>query len=531
MARALLALVLAAACQARDGPDFFSRPVPPMGPITALAIGGEPFARKVLAASLQGVVNRARVRLYLVDGQPGDNRPWETEGEVASQRFWLERYAARHGVRLAGEVDLDAALARFASEAAGFVVWAEDEPWTVNAATTLAGLHGLLVAAPADAPRLEALGLRREDDLRGHWPSADACIRDTFTTLHPRASPLALGVLSPDEYRLRDFLIQNRLYVAFARPGGPGWEALTDVLARTPPNQPVFGYLSLTGAEEFAAVRALSSAGKFLVPSDTTPNLSVHAALRVPLPAPPPPSPAPCAKGTLRVAIAVSDGDNLAIPLGRYLSPRYWHSPDRGGVPLGWSLGPGLADLAPAVAAYYAESRTDADELVAMLGIGYAHPSALPDPERFLDASAAAMARLGMTTLWQLDAVLELERTGRAWDALARAYAERRLGGLLLGYGAVFAEGGTGVPAPGRTGGLPVLLSAGRYEDAPADLERRVQAARAAWRAGGPDVVFFGASVWTNDLAGLAPVLRRLQAEPDLTILTPAQALACVAGE
>jgi hypothetical protein len=527
---ALLVGSFGAACLGRDGPppvrDFFERPVPAVGGLTVVGLAGEPFGRKVLAASLQGIVNGREVRLYLVDGRPGQNRYWETTGEESSQRFWLEHYRARYGVPVVSEVLLDEALVRFAREAAGYVLASEDEPWTLGAATTIAGLRGALVATPLDAAHLEALGLPRLEDLRGRWLSNEACIRDTLASLYPRASPLALGILSPKEYRLRDFLIQNRLFTLYSRPGDSGWDALLEVLARTPPNQPIFGYLSETGVEEFFAVRALSYAGKFLVPSDTTANLSVHSAIRAAVPAPRPVAPAPCARGTLRVVVAISDGDNLAIPLNRYIAERYWLAPDRGDVPVGWSLAPGLVLLAPAIAAFYAGGRAEAEELVGMLGIGYAHPTALPDPSYFLERSFDALARFGMTALWQLDAVLDVDRDAPIWESLSQAFAERRVRGVLLGYI------GAGTPAPFWTRtGMPVLPASNRYEDTPAEIEERIRGALAAWRAGGPDVLFLSAAVWNNDFTGLAGVIRRMRAESELTFLTPSRALECLANQ
>src|SRR5207249_3479463 len=126
----------------------------------------------------------------------------------------------------------------------------------------------VLVATPATSGDLDALGLPRIDDLRGRWATNEDCIRDTFATLYPTANPSALAALAPEESRLRDFIVQNALFTFYARPFLDGWAAEQDVLAETPPNQPVFGYLAKTVFEEGTAVNAISHSGKFLTPSD-----------------------------------------------------------------------------------------------------------------------------------------------------------------------------------------------------------------------------------------------------------------------
>ena len=52
-----------------------------------------------------------------------------------------------------------------------------------------------------------------------------------------------------------------------------------------------------------------------------------------------------------------------------------WQDPARGTVPINWSLGPGIFDLAPPIARYYYEQATPKDCLyMALSGAGYCHP-------------------------------------------------------------------------------------------------------------------------------------------------------------
>ncbi len=516
---AVLALVVAAC-------NIPARSTDPEGPTTALTLtpvrlDGEPYARRLLAATLQGVVNQRGVRLYLLPGRDGPRGAGPSAGsEDATQRQWLDVYERGGSVAIGAEATLDEALRRYASEADGYVVASLDEPWTINVATTRAGLRRWLVATPETAPSLDAVDLRLREDLRGRWSSTDAAVRDTLATHLAEASGLALGALDPRETRLRDWLVAQRLLTVHARPNGDGWPAFLEVLARTARDVPVYGYLSQDGSEEDVAVRAISSAGKRLVPADTTANLSVHAAVPAVLPSPRPVTTASCAAGKLRVALAFSDGDNLGVLFDRYPADGYWTDAARGSFPIGWSVATELGDLAPAAATRYLSERRNGDELVGMTGTGYAYVPLLPDAGPFLSATFGQMRQLGMTSLWLLGPQIgPLDEP--TWEKVASGYRQQIVRGALAGYG-----GGT--PNAWRTlSGMPVLRARGSYDFGAEDIEDRIRAALAEFRRGGPSVLLVNVTAWTVDLRALAGVAARLRSEPDLELVTPTQALAC----
>ena len=273
------------------------------------------------------------------------------------------------------------------------------------------------------------------------------------------------------------------------------------------------------------AQQAISSSGKFLIPTDTTSNLSVHSAVSAELPEPRPIAPAECAPDTFRIAVAISDGDNMSIPTNRYVAEEYWLSEDRGEYPMGWSLAVGLPLLAPAMARFYVDGLTEADELVAAFGIGYVYPTLLPDAGPFLDMSFEMMPRFGMTTMWQLD--VGLYYPGAAlWDDLSTAYSDGIIGGVLLGFFGVLPEGYLVDEQ------LPVLKPGNQYEDTPEILEGRLRATLESWRrTGNQSFAFASAGVWTMNYAGLLDMFRSLDEEDDVTFMTPGQLLHCLAEE
>ncbi|EGD74085.1 hypothetical protein PTSG_05777 [Salpingoeca rosetta] len=85
----------------------------------------------------------------------------------------------------------------------------------------------------------------------------------------------------------------------------------------------------------------------------------------------------PAAKQSHTVSFLMSDGDNIQWLLNNWATaPQWFGSPDRGKVPMGWTVSPGLVPLAPAVIEYAIAAATANDSFVAgPSGLGYIYPS------------------------------------------------------------------------------------------------------------------------------------------------------------
>ena len=499
---------------AADLEDRFLTTRPSVGPTWVADLAGSGTAERMMLRTLQGLVNRSSARLYLKD--PGDS---------GAQR-WLDEYQARGLVTVAGTLSVDGVLDRFAAEASGYVLATESEPWTMTAAATVAAAEGAVVATPELVADLEARGLVLLHDLRGRWPDAPTAYEDVIASYRDRLPYKGIAVMEAGDASW-DFTVQQGIPTVFTRPSAPDWGRVSALITASSPGRAVYGYLSDTGDEEAAAVATLSANGQFLVPTDTSRNLSFHIAVGADRPrsraaASPLDEVAPCTTDQLNVVVAISDGDNLNVPLSRYSRPGGWSSPRRGEFPLGWSIGPQLAVLAPTVWDTYVDEASDRDELVGIIGYGYAAPPLLPDPTAFYRDSFALTGQLGMRAFWSLGGGIETPMAG-SWAALDEAAGVGPPDGVLIGYG-----NGSGVgQAFWSPAGRPAFTSGASYSDGPAELAAMLRALLARPTGERPLVNFVSASIWTSSLDGLVDTLKPLESE-GVRFLTPAEATACM---
>ncbi|MCB0976661.1 MAG: hypothetical protein KDB02_04310 [Acidimicrobiales bacterium] len=492
---------------------------PPLGDVTVVTISGEPTRRKLLAATLQGVVNRRAARIYLVGAR-----------SVEQDRHWIDDYVARGLVHVTAQVTLDQALAAFAGEVAGYVVADYAEPWTINTATTVAAAHGGVVATPDEVEGLESLGLTEIADHRGRWPDAATAYSAITDTERANLRYRGLAIQQPDANNPRDFYVQQGIMTVYTRPSHPDYDQVMSLLDGYPADHPVYGYVADDGTEEVQAIVRLSQAGRFLVPTDTTDNLSFHisvaasqarAVLR-----PDTGETAKCDAAQVNVIVATSDGDNMVIPEAYLPSSDRWGSPRRGRLPIGWGISPATAVLMPAVWDWYAERATEADEVVGLVGLGYSAPSLMPDASDFLADSNLLDAALGVDSVWSLDLLLG-NPAAPGWDAITTANAATGWSpdGMLLNYqdfgsAAVFEASGVPVFTARSTdynvGASAIAAHLDRLISTPPD-ER-------------PIVNFFPATVWNSTYDQLLDALEPY-VDRGVRFLTPREAFACIRAE
>ncbi len=502
----------AAALDELEGRFLTTRPS--VGPTFVVNVSGEPQQRILLARTLQGLVNRTEARMYVIDG-----------GDPAAQGL-LDRYVARGLVTVAGSGTLDDALSRYAAEVSGYVVADLAEPWSVHGAAVIASVEGGVVATPDQVALVQSMGLSEIDDTRGRWPDASTAYLDLAAGYRDRLPSKTVAIVRSTD-TLWDFVVQQGILPVFARPSDGDWSTVVSLLQDVPDGSPVYGYVSDTGDEEAVALAVLASTDLTLVPSDTTRNLSFHVAVAADRPrqraTPPDLSQVePCSPDAVNVVVGVTDGDNMNVPLNHFLRPTNWDNPRRGELALGWSIGPGLAVLAPAAWDIYAQEATPNDELVAMIGWSYGAPALLSDPSDFYTQSFRLMDELGMTSFWSLGG--GLETPGAAYWSAFDAAADANGGvpdAVLVGYGNAV---GSAFHSPG---GRPAFTSRSVYGENPTQIAAHISALLETPPVERPLVSFLSATNWSNPVGELIAALVPFE-DQGVRFLTPAAAAACM---
>ncbi len=500
-------------------PDIIDRYLavrPHLGPVTVVDISGESSQRKLLAATLQGVVNRTSARIYLVGAR-----------QVAQDNFWLNYYSDQGLITVVAHDTLDQALATFAHEASGYVVASNDEPWTINTASSVAAAKGGVVVTPDLVALVTAVGLTQIDNHVGRWTNAADAYEATATATRTELSYQGLAIQQPDQHNPRDFFIQQGIMTVYTRPSDSDYDQIMDLLSHYPTQHPVYGYVADDGNEEVQAILRLSQHGRFLVPTDTTDNLSFHIAVSATTPR----TALRATDGTVRscdasdvnVVVATSDGDNMVIPEAYLPMGNRWASPKRGTLPIGWGISPAAAVLMPAIWDYYASTAGPSDEIVGLVGLGYNAPSFMPDPSQFLLDTNRLNATLGVDTVWSLDLMLG-SKSAKGWDDIAQANDASgwKPSGYLLNYV--------------DYGGLPLFWAAGMdvltarstdYSAGAAAIATHIDELLATPPDQRPLVNFFASTVWNATYDDLVASLAPYQTK-GVRFLTPRQAFACL---
>lgn len=394
----------------REGP-FLLRANPPARRLVVFdAMGLNPDER-LLALTLQGIVNRRQPRLYLL-------------GEFQDLK-WL-KVLCQEGYETEPCDDLTALVDTFRKELTGAVVYDPAAPYTINLATMLAGVKGAAIATPELARQY---GLPVVEDLRGRWGGAMEAYEWALETLWPHLDPRGVACMEPTWVAPRDYLVQFRLFTFWldcqvSRSMPPDQALFLErLLAKMPPQGAVYGWWQQGddgGIGEWRGVHLSSRYGKITVCTVGAYNLSVHAGLPLPNSLRQKPLRYGSLERKVYVTFLVSDGDNFSMNLYAVIE-RQWEQKMRGKVPVGWGICPTQMELTPAAVRYWYETASENDLFVAMDGLGYVYPDdygfALGDPRfyygEFLRQTGPYLRQLDLRHLWFLGGSSRAEQMAR----------------------------------------------------------------------------------------------------------------------
>lgn len=362
---------------------------------------------QVAISTLAGLINRPQPQVYLL--------------ATGEDEFWLQQLAAAipHEISPAsGDDVLAAMLTAFPNYAKGLIISDPAFPDSINIATTIAGQQDGIVVAPDQASALQASHqLPILADLRAqHWQQRAVAYDWARQNLLKGASIRIIAGLDPKIYAgLRAFLVATRAFIYwldsrdFLPDPREHWQSERGLM------QQIFSSFAGQAVhlgwfiDEASGVSLTSTAAIPVLATDFMTNLETWTAIAPTAShargASLPPSPQTPAPGKIYLSFTISDGDNLQYIQHRML--RLWRDPARGTFPLGWTFSPLIAEAAPAMCAYYLNSATPNDELIAgPSGAGYMFPSYWPAEQlpAFLQRTGQAMQNLGMAHVEMLDA-------------------------------------------------------------------------------------------------------------------------------
>jgi hypothetical protein len=361
------------------------------------------LSTRLLLTSLQGIVNREHVQLFLDVG-----------GVSGNTTQILAFLKARYGVN-SDVMSIQTAIDTYAPRTKGLVVFDPARPESVNIATMMASrLNATIVGPDLVDPMRARYGLQPLFDYgRSDWASLDAIAAydRALRELYPGSASTLLSILPPDRWAIRDYLIATNTFVFYLPQGAlasPFEAAATArILHAAPRGIPVLGWFnSLTLTEENSFVQLVSGEGKFVVGVQDLPNLSVLTAFgRSGTRHQAPPPPAPPLEDKTYVVLAVPDGDNLDFVAGRMA--QLWAEPVRGTMPFTWSLNPLLVDLAPPLLDSFYDTASPLDRFIAApSGAGYLYPdyASAEDLSSFVAFSKRYLNASDMDVVWLLNA-------------------------------------------------------------------------------------------------------------------------------
>ena len=354
---------------------------PPAAMLDVVDMRGASPDDKLLATTLQGLANGGtEASAYLLLG------PWDS--------FWLDYLRSKQYVKAARGITYPEFVDQQARYVRRLVVYDPEIPATINVATMLASVEGGAALHPNQVG-LFASDMPRED-LRGRWTTNTQAYRWAFSELWPRMNHRMIACYHPTAcaHHLRDYLVARQVFHLWVTGEdkadnvvssyGEERKFLEEVLAATPPNLPVLGFWysgADRGMDEYAGVGLAGEYGKLTVACDWGTNLSLLCGIqadladavadyRARIDTPPPLLQEDKVYLCLDV---VESGDSPSYLQGRQYE--VWSDPARGKLPINWSVGPAIFELAPPIAAYYFEHATANDYLyMAISGAAYVHP-------------------------------------------------------------------------------------------------------------------------------------------------------------
>ncbi|MEU4232679.1 GxGYxYP domain-containing protein [Nonomuraea sp. NPDC026600] len=199
----------------------------------------------------------------------------------------------------------------------------------------------------------------------------------------------------------RDYAAAMRAMVFWLPPSGETGELLDEIFSKVKPTTPYAGWFSNDVAGEWGGVDRASQHAVEVVPADYYMNATVHAGVPAKVSNRVRQRPAATLRNRVHLTLTFGEGDNIQYCQRRMRE--LWDDPNRGGVPVNWTVSPLLADIGPALLAYYQRTATANDLLISgPSGAGYTYPGSWPakDLDAYTELSGRFLRDTGMDLVY-----------------------------------------------------------------------------------------------------------------------------------
>lgn len=433
-------------------------------------------AEMYLISSLKGIVNKTQPRIFSYEGDAFAEGPYT----------WLNSLGVKYVENKSSNLNT---LQKYLSEISGLIVYDPAQNHTTNLAIVLANKKNALIASPSFVSLLTGApyNLPVLEDLRGKFTNKLQIYQKLYDEYWPNIDKRVLIGLSPDHHKasLREYAVALGAAVIWLDPKVTAEsDMLNKFFASMPAGSKYLGWWP----EEAPGVRRGSDFGIPTIPGDYCTNLTFHSGMPRKIDAKPMVE-KPVLQNKIYVAFILSDGDNLQFV--EHLVRKIWNNPDRGSVPMGWTMSPAMVDAMPGALNYYHKTSTENDNIISgPSGFGYTYPTYWPSVELLNGFTAKTeeynvKAGMRVVTVWNTI-------TGGISRTTGVSFAQNAP--TLLGMTAQ----NTGGPLTIYNSSLPGQPLSCNYCTNEQAMKDHIASASSLWNGTSPRFVIIQAQPWNN---------------------------------
>jgi hypothetical protein len=351
----------------------------------------------ICLTSFQGLINRRQTRIYLVQSKV--------------DQFWLEHYREKFNTEYEIIENQYELMHQFRNELSGYLIYDPQMPHSINLATVMGSLQNALTVHPDEEYRLQEIGLKPLDDLRGRWQHYLEAYEWGLKHLQPQCNQKIIANLCvhhphwpTSTVTNRDYIMAHKIFafdLSTSERDKADYYLAKKIYQAYPPGAAILGWHCVRD-KEHEAIALSAHVGHYGICSLNTPNLTVHSGIKLkknrPFTQRSIPADSLKVEDKVYVAFMATDGD--AAWFMQNLIKNDWANSSHGRFKYNWGFLPLAYQLMPGTVQYYLENRLPTDYFVAgPAGATYTYPHLHPNPEPFLKLSRHFMHQCGLRTV------------------------------------------------------------------------------------------------------------------------------------